>query len=293
MKFTTPIATLISLACTQLIPAMLPVKAADFTETAIDQKIVIAVAKPYGEDKFDLLILEQIPGKQQCWSENGSNPVIIDPLLLNFDFTGKCRRATDANGYSIRIDGLDYGLEYLIRLVLRGNELVLIATSRTDANKGEIVVGSTHGYVRGFMRIDLNPGWQFTKRTFGNKVLGHFYFSTTAAAINNSFPTKGPEEKTSPTDPSGTIPNSTIPNSTVPSSSEKPISPSSTSSDQIPITNPGAVTPKLSTGEGKPATPIAQPSPTVTTPLTTPTTPQPSPTNSSVEKPVSSPKTTP
>jgi hypothetical protein len=49
--------------------------------------------------------LEQIPGKQKCWSESGSNPVMIDPLLLNFDFTGICRRATDSNGYSIRLDG--------------------------------------------------------------------------------------------------------------------------------------------------------------------------------------------
>jgi hypothetical protein len=274
MKFTTPIATLLSLVCTQLTPALPPVKAADFTETAIDQKIVVAVAKPYGEDKFDLLILEQIPGKQQCWSENGSNPVIINPLLLNFDFTGKCRRATDANGYSIRIDGFDYGLEYLIRLVPRGNELVLIATSRTDADKGEIVIGSTHGYVRGFMKIDLNPGWQFTKRTFGNKILGHFYFSTTAAAINNSLPTRVPEEKTSPSVPSGTLPSSSSP-------------------DKIPITNSGSATPKPSTGEGKPATPIVQPSPTTPKPPKTPLTPKPSPNNSSVEKPVSLAKTTP
>jgi len=290
MKFTTPIATLLSLVCTQLIPAMLPVKAADFTETAIDQKIVVAVAKPYGEDKFDLLILEQIPGKQQCWSENGSNPVIVDPLLLNFDFTGKCRRATDANGYSIRIDGLDYGLEYLIRLVPRGNELVLIATSRTDANKGEIIVGSTHGYVRGFMKIDLNPGWQFTKRTFGKKILGHFYFSTTAAAINNSPPTKVPEEKTSPS----------VPNGTVPSGIEKPKIPSSTPPETIPITNPATgeakpatPTPTPSPTGGKPATPITIPSPTVTTPPTPKPIPSPTVTTPPTPKPIPSPTSSP
>jgi hypothetical protein len=204
MKFTFPLATLLSLACTALIPAMLPVNAADFTETEIDQQIVIAVAKPYGTDKFDLLILEQIPGKQQCWSESGTNPAVVNPLLLNFDFTGKCRRATDANGYSIRIDGLDYGLEYLLRLVPRGNELLLIATSRVDAKKPEIVVGSTHGMVRGFMKIDLNPGWKFTKRTFGNKILGHFYFSTTAATVNSPVPVKtSPEVPTVPVPGSG------------------------------------------------------------------------------------------
>lgn len=248
---------------------MLPVNAADFTETEIDQKIVVAVAKPYGADKFDLLILEQIPGKQQCWAENGANPVVVDPLLLNFDFTGKCRRATDANGYSIRIDGLDYGLEYLLRLVPRGNEILLIATSRSDATKPEIVLGSTRGYVRGFMKIDLNPGWRFTKRTFGKTILGHFYFSTTAATVNSPVPVKVPTEvKAVPGSNSGE--GTQIP---TPSKVETPASPA--------VSAP--VTPTPVPAGSAPATPTPAPAGSA------PVTPTPAPINAPTNTPTNTP----
>ncbi len=177
------LATLATVTLSSLIPVNSPVKASTFTETALDQSKVIAVARPYGEGKYDLLVIEQIPDKRDCWAENGSNPVLIDPLLLNFDFTGICRRSTDSNGYSIRIDGNDLGLDYLLRVVPRGGELVLVGTPRS-AGYSEIVIGSTQGMAQGFMKINLYSGWKFTKRTYKDKVLGHFYFSGSRAAIS-------------------------------------------------------------------------------------------------------------
>ncbi|MGK7957336.1 MAG: DUF3747 domain-containing protein, partial [Crocosphaera sp.] len=176
------LATLVTVTLSSLIPANLPVKASTFSETALDQSGVIAIARPYGEGKYDLLVIEQIPDKRDCWTESGSNPVLVDPLLLNFDFTGICRRATDSNGYSIRLDGNDLGLDYLLRLVPRGGELVLVGTPRS-AGYSEIVLGSTQGMAQGFMKVNLYPGWQFTKRTYKDKVLGHFYFSGSQRAI--------------------------------------------------------------------------------------------------------------
>ncbi|CCQ57257.1 MULTISPECIES: DUF3747 domain-containing protein [Crocosphaera] len=176
------LATLATVTLSSLIPVNLPVKASTFSETALDQSKVIAVARPYGEGKYDLLVIEQVPEKRDCWAENGSNPTLIDPLLLNFDFTGICRRSTDSNGYSIRLDGNDLGLDYLLRVVPRGGELVLVGTPRS-AGYSEIVLGSTKGMAQGFMKINLYPGWQFTKRTYQEKVLGHFYFSGSQAAI--------------------------------------------------------------------------------------------------------------
>lgn len=166
-----------------LIPS-LPSSASTFTETAIDQTEVIAVARPYGVEttKYDLLVIEQISGKNKCWEISGANPSMVNPLLLNFDFTGHCRRATDSNGYSVRIDGQDYGLEYLLRLVPRGNELVLVATARSGRAQ-ELVIGSTRGIGSGFMQVQLNPGWQFTKRTYDGKQLGHYYISGSQANI--------------------------------------------------------------------------------------------------------------
>lgn len=176
------LATLATVTLGSLIPVNLPVKASTFSETALDQSKVIAVARPYGEGKYDLLVIQQVPEKRDCWVENGSNPTLIDPLLLNFDFTGICRRSTDSNGYSIRLDGNDLGLDYLLRVVPRGGELVLVGTPRS-AGYTEIVLGSTKGMAQGFMKINLYPGWQFTKRTYKDKVLGHFYFSGSQAAI--------------------------------------------------------------------------------------------------------------
>ena len=158
-------------------------KAYTFSETTVDQNKVIAIARPYGQGKYDLLVIEQIEGKRNCWKEQGQNPVLIDPLLINFDFTGICRRSTDSNGYSIRLDGNDLGLDYLLRIVNRNGELQLVGTPRSN-NYSEIVLGTTQGLASGFMKINLYSGWQFTKRTYQNKVLGHFYLSGSQVAIN-------------------------------------------------------------------------------------------------------------
>jgi len=161
-----------------------------FSETPLDQEKVIAIASPFGENHYNLLVIEQIPGKKQCWSENGSNPVVVDPLLLKFDFTGSCRRSTDSNGYSVRINGEDYGLDLLLGIVVKDNELVLVATNRKTSE--EIVIGRTKGLVAGgFLKIQLDPGWSFTKRTYKGKLLGHFYFSK-SGEISNPEPTTRP-----------------------------------------------------------------------------------------------------
>ncbi len=204
MKVTLPLrfAVLATLTLTSCFLGRSPVKAASaFQEQALDQISVIAIARPYGEGKYDLLIIEQIPGKQECWTENGSNPVTIEPLLLKFDFTGICRRATDSNGYSIRLDGNDLGLDYLLRLVPRNGELVLVGTPRTG-NYAEIVVGRTRGLAPGFMKVELDPGWQFSKRAFNGKALGHFYFSGSQTAIASA--SSGSPPSVTPTNTSGT-----------------------------------------------------------------------------------------
>jgi len=243
INFSTKFAAIASLLLTS-IPLALPAKASQFTETAIDQTQVIAIARPYGDRKYDLLVIEQIPKKKQCWAESGSMPVMVDPLLLNYDFTGICRRSTDSNGYSVRLDGQDYGLEYLLRIVPRGNELVLVGTSRTG-KAPELIIGSTQGLQAGFMKIILKPGWQFTKRTFNNKVLGHFYFSGKQADVLNPSNVQPEMPATLPAEIPSTIPDpSTIPTPSVP--------------EVIPSTTPPSVTP--------PDTTLPKPSSSIQTP---------------------------
>jgi N-acetylmuramoyl-L-alanine amidase len=162
--------------------------AAAFGQKTVDQSKFIAIAKPLGQDAHQLLILEQVSDKKQCWSESGTQPVIIDPLLLKFDFTGICGRSTDANGYSIRMDGQDLGGKYTLRVRYRNNEMVLVG-SPDDQKEPEIEVGRVSSIVKDFAKIQLDPGWYFSKRTFTvkvkekgkeiekEKVLGHVYLT--------------------------------------------------------------------------------------------------------------------
>lgn len=167
----------LTLATFSSITALNPVKASTFEETPVEQSQFIAVSQPYGDNKYNLIVIEQIPGKQACWAETGATPVNVDILLLNFDFSGHCRRSTDANGYSIRFNGQDLGLDYLLSIVERNGEIQLIGTNRLDRSQPQILVGTTQGVIGGPMKIQLNPGWRFSKRTYQGKVLGHVYFS--------------------------------------------------------------------------------------------------------------------
>ncbi|MEA5532532.1 DUF3747 domain-containing protein [Crocosphaera sp. XPORK-15E] len=181
------LATVTTFALINIIPH-LPVLASPFEQQEVKQDEFIAITRPYGENKYDLLIVRQIPGQRDCWSESGSNPVTIEPLLLNFNFTGSCERSTDSNGYSIRVDGEDYGLDYLLRIVERNGELVLVGTHRTNLSQPEIVIGRTHGIASGFLKIDLDPSWRFTKRAYGGQVLGHVYLTGDNAALQSQPP---------------------------------------------------------------------------------------------------------
>jgi N-acetylmuramoyl-L-alanine amidase len=231
MKLSLPLklATLATVVLSSIMPFD-AAKAATYDEKQVDQNEFIAVAAPYGNNKYNLLIIEQIPGKKQCWSENGTNPIAVDPLLLSFDFTGHCKRSTDSNGYSIRVDGQDHGLDYLLSLVERNGELQLIGTSRTNPGQAGIVVGRTGGLSQGgFMKIVLNPGWQFTKRTYQGKELGHVYFSGNGSAIAT--------ENSSNSAPVGSsMPNSTTPAN--PSTPVNPINPANQGTPSNPV-NPG------------------------------------------------------
>lgn len=163
-------------------------KAVTFQEMEVNQNEFIAVAQPYGDNKYNLIVIEQIAGKNQCWSESGSNPVNVDLLLINFDFSGHCRRSTDANGYSIRSDGQDYGLDILLNLVEKDGNLMLIGLNRKDSSQPPVVVGTAQGLNGQPMKIQLNTGWRFSKRTYEGKPLGHVYFSYDSATAGNVMP---------------------------------------------------------------------------------------------------------
>jgi N-acetylmuramoyl-L-alanine amidase len=192
----TLLASIAAFTFTTLLPFQPANSATSYEEVELEQKDVIAVAAPFGTGKYNLLLIEQIPGKKQCWSETGDKPAKVDPLLLTFDFSGQCNRATDSNGYSIRLDSQDYGLEYLLSIVAKNGELQLVATNRK--NRAQLIVGRSYGMTDGFTKIYLNPGWRFTKRSFEGKKLGHFYFSGKQAEVAANLPPDGTDVNPNP-----------------------------------------------------------------------------------------------
>ncbi|MBD3883372.1 DUF3747 domain-containing protein [Phormidium tenue FACHB-886] len=166
----------VATAASSLIP-IAPAAAGQFDQKEVDQSKFVAVASPYrGGSAFQLLVLEQVSDSRPCWSEFGNEPTLIDPLLLQFDFTGICSRSTDSNGYSIRVNGEDLGLRYSLRIVKQGDDMLLVGAP-SDRSAQAIVVGRTHGVAADFAKITLDPGWRFTKRVFGDRTLGHVYLT--------------------------------------------------------------------------------------------------------------------
>lgn len=156
-------------------------KALSFDETEISQDRVIVIAQPRPFGGYQLLILEQVTDKRQCWSESGSNPVKVDPLLVTFDFTGICGRATDSNGFSIRMAGSDLALKYALTLATVNGDVLLMGTP-VDYQGKSVIIGRTNGDTNEFMKISLDPAWRLSKRAYQGRTLGHFYFTTNEPA---------------------------------------------------------------------------------------------------------------
>jgi N-acetylmuramoyl-L-alanine amidase len=151
--------------------------ASQFGQKEVDQTKFVAIASPYQAGKaHQLLVVEQISDSRPCWTESGSAPTLVNPLLMQFDFTGVCDRKTDANGYSIRMNGEDLAMRYSLRVLHRDNDMVLVGAPR-ERGAQEIIIGRTAGATTDFAKITLDPGWRFTKRTLGDRTLGHVYLT--------------------------------------------------------------------------------------------------------------------
>ncbi len=176
---------LIPLATTVAFASLMPLKklhAVNFEEAQIASNNVVLMAIPLrgGNNGYTLMVVEQIPGQQQCWSESGQNPVVVNPLLLNFDFTQACKRSNDSNGYSLRLNGRDVGLDYLLRVVPQNGELHLVSTQN---NKPVMHLGRTYGMAQGALKIFLDPGLNVTRRSYQGNLTGHVYISGNSGAI--------------------------------------------------------------------------------------------------------------
>jgi hypothetical protein len=152
--------------------------AAGFDQVELDESErgdIILIASPAGQVGHQLLIVEQLTDERPCWEESGGR---VTPLLLDFDFSGICRRTLDSNGYSLRMGHQDLGLNYTLRIVPQGDQLVLVASSARDFFAPPIELGRTApGQNSGFAAIYLAPSWRLTRRAFEGQTLGHYYLT--------------------------------------------------------------------------------------------------------------------
>ncbi len=253
-----------------------PATAALFSKADLDPSRLVLVASPYGSNAHQLLIVEQVANNRACWSESGTSPTMVDPLLVNFDFTGICGRSTDANGYSIRMGDQDLGLQYSLRVVKRNGDLLLVGMPTMSRNGPEIQIGRAGGATNGFAKLYLNPGWRITRRVYNNQALGHYYLTNdqplnsaiAAAPVQPPAPLPLPSKPLPTSNPSGPLPVSRpdiifTPGSSSPSSSVT--SSSRPASASIPIAVPPPES-AIATGSTRP-TPL--PAPSTTAPVTT------------------------
>ncbi|NJL01915.1 MAG: DUF3747 domain-containing protein [Spirulinaceae cyanobacterium SM2_1_0] len=198
-RLTTAIAA--SLLTTLPLLAARPAAAVTFQQVPVDAQNFIAIATPFGSGQYSLLIVEQIPGRQQCWQESGTAPVSVGLLLNQFDFTGHCNRSVDSNGYSVRIGNQDLGLDYLLRVVQRGDELWLVGTPRIGSQRSlpEILIGRSRGLIGGPVKLFLEDGWQFARRAYNGQALGHVYLA--ASSSQAAVPAPRPAPTTRPQTP--------------------------------------------------------------------------------------------
>ncbi len=255
--------------------AIQPAAAALFSKVDLDPNKLLLVASPYGNNAHQLVIVEQVSNRRACWSESGSSPTTIEPLLTSFDFTGICGRSTDANGYSIRMGDQDLGLQYSLRVVRRDGDLLLVGVPSVARNATEIPIGRAGGVTNGFAKLQLNPGWRITRRVYNNKQLGHFYLTndqplnSAIAAAPMPLPAARPLPATQPTAPVASRPTPVRPEIVfapgVAPSVSQPASPS------VPIAVP-LPEPAVATGPSRPAPvrPLPVTTPSATIPTTIP-----------------------
>ncbi len=174
---------------------------------------VVAAAEPVSNGRFyRLLILQQLSDQRSCFSEQVGSPTVVEPLLLNFDFTGICGRSSDSNGYSVSIGGEDLSRRYRLQVTRRGDQLVLVALPGALPGRGGdlpvLEIARSNGVTNDFVKLTLDPGWEMSRRTLNGSPQGHVYLSNSqsletvvaqAGGASTPAPATAPPAATPPT----------------------------------------------------------------------------------------------
>lgn len=202
--------------------------AQNYGEQSIAADQAIAVAEPVANGRFyRLLILEQLSDSRACYEEDPGSPTVVEPLLLNFDFTGICGRSSDSNGYSVRIGDEDLSRQYRLQITRRGDSLVLVALPGALPGRGGdlpvLEVGRSNGVANDFVKLELDPGWRFTSRTLNGQDQSHVYLSNGQDLDTVVAQARAERPSILPSEPSTPEPSTPAPSTPEPSPSGPPI----------------------------------------------------------------------
>lgn len=156
-----------------------PARAQLFSSAPLDQQRFVVLGQPLAQGGWKLLVLEQIRESPQCWQRRADG--LIDPSLINFDFSGICNRYIDSNGYSLRLGQRDHALSHDLRLIPEGRQLLLLGLPRRGGDGLLIAQAPLPSRPRAdaFVALRLEPGWVLSRRTYNGQALSHVYFSGT------------------------------------------------------------------------------------------------------------------
>ena len=147
-----------------------------FDSRPVEASQFAVLARPVGRSDWNLLVLEQVQPEPRCWEARRDG--LVDPSLNRFDYTGICNRYLDSNGYSLRVGQEDLATSHRLRLQQVGNVLLLQVLSPNEptalvVGRGEIPRRDREGFVA----IQLDPGWELQRRSYGSQTLNHLYFA--------------------------------------------------------------------------------------------------------------------
>lgn len=153
-----------------------------FSQQRLDQDDYILMAAPdRRQGNRRLVILEELgEGLSEtptCWQERGQAPVLVDPIMLDFDSQGLCDYRSNAGGYSIRVAGKDLNWYYQLQIIEYNGELLLVGQPETEG-EANLLIGRSPGGAADFAKIELLPGWKLTRRLYQGQPLKHLYLTT-------------------------------------------------------------------------------------------------------------------
>ena len=189
--------------------------AQNYGQQTIPADRAVAIAEPVANGRFyRLLVLEQLTDERACFAEQAGSPTVIEPLLLNFDFSGICGRRSDSNGYSVRIGDEDLSGRYRLQVTRRGSDLVLVALPGVlpgqDSDLPVLEIARSNGVANDFVKLTLNPGWQISRRTLNGSAQGHAYLSNDQS-LETVIAQAGGSRPLTPTVPAPAVPTPTSP----------------------------------------------------------------------------------